>query len=139
MSSRQEGAATNQFESEWWTVDLPVNWMASQVNQCTTLRATPPIGVLQISAARNSAGPVQDSDLREFAIERLGPTVRLSRATYKFVLGFAAEHEDQSLFWREWWLRSGQTMLYVTYNVILKHKNSELLALEAILHSARTK
>ena len=130
---------TRTYESYWWSVELPPGWTASTEGECTTFRATPPLGALQISSARKNSGPVNDEDLREFARERLGHAPLLSAATYGPFSGFSAEREDESLFWKEWWLRSGQTMLYVTYNVIPKYKDSETDAVEAILRNARAK
>jgi hypothetical protein len=127
------------YESHWWSVDLPPGWTASAEGQCTTFRATPPIGALQISSARKDSGPIQDDDLKEFVSERLGRNAQLSVAVLGPFAGFTSEREEESLFWKEWWLRSGQTMLYVTYNVVPKYKDSEMNSVETILRNARAK
>jgi hypothetical protein len=127
------------YESRWWSVDLPPGWTASTGGECATFRATPPLGVLQISSARKNSASIQDDDLKEFANERLDRDVQLSVVAFGPFSGFTSEREEKSLFWKEWWLRSGQVMLYVTYNVRSKYKRSEMDAVEAILRNARAK
>ena len=127
------------YESLWWSVELPPGWTAFTEGECTTLRATPPLGALQISSARKASGPIEESDLKEFAKERVGNHSPLSPAAYGAFSGFTAVHTDDRLFWKEWWLRSGHLMLYVTYNVAKEYRNAETAYAEAILRSAKPK
>lgn len=98
------------YESHWWSGDLPPGWTASTEGQCTTFRATPPLGALQISSARKDSGPIQDDDLKEFANERLDRDTHLSAAAFGPFSGFSSEREEGALFWKEWWLCSGRIM-----------------------------
>jgi hypothetical protein len=127
------------YESTWWSVKLPAGWTASSEKECVTFRATSPLGALQISSARKNAGPVQDDELIEFAKERQVSRPQLSSVTYQCFSGFMAERKIDGLAWKEWWLRSGDTMLYVSYTVVPPFTDSEMADVEAILRSASAK
>jgi hypothetical protein len=125
------------YESKWWSIELPNGWTCVSEAECATFQATPPFGALQISSARKDAGPIDENDLKEFAIGRLGGIAHLRPVEYGPLSGFFAEREIQSRFWKEWWLRSGNTMLYATYNVPRDYRDMELGAVESMVRSAR--
>jgi hypothetical protein len=128
---------SNTFVSTWWSVDLPEGWIGHQEEKCATLSRTPPMGVLQMSAARKQEGPVTDDDLQKFARDQVPSGVRLCRAEFKSFSGFSAAYVKNQLFWREWWLRSGQLMVYVTYNVLQGKEHLEATDLDMILASLK--
>jgi len=82
------------------------------------------IGALQISAAFKGS-EVVDADLREFAADHLeaGATPRSTEAG-DFV-GFEISFSDGDRFWRQWYLRNGCQMLFVTYNCGLDSRGAE--------------
>ena len=139
VTSRKKttGSALGEvYESSWWSVVLPPGWTASRENECTTFRATPPLGALQISSARKDLQPVDDNDLKEFAREHSNSAATLCDVKYGSFVGFSAERSQAGLYWKEWWLRSGRLMLYVTYNVAVPYKDSEMSLVEGILRTA---
>jgi hypothetical protein len=124
------------YKSEWWSVDLPANWSGHRSNACSTFSAKPPLGVLQISAARKDTGIVSDDDLRDFAEDHIGrPGVRIEPAGLGLFFGFTAGHREDGLFWRKWWVRSGHLMVFITYNVNQDYEATEELVVSKILSS----
>ena len=123
------------FTSAWWSVELPPNWSANPDGNCATLRADPPLGVLQISAARKDTGVVTDQDLTEFAEMRIAPKTRLAGVSFGAFSGATAMYRKDGLFWQEWWLRSKDMMVYATYNVVQESEAAELRTVEGILAS----
>ena len=51
------------------------------------------------------------------------------------VAGVATEFVDQNRYWREWWLKGGATLVYVTYNVSLASKDQETEPIEQMISS----
>jgi len=51
------------------------------------------------------------------------------------VSGVTTEFEDQKRYWREWWLKGGATLVYVTYNVSLASKDRETEPIEQMIGS----
>ena len=123
------------YESEWWSIELPPHWSGYPDAGCSTFRAEPPLGVLQISAARKERTVVTDEDLREYTDERIASGVRPERASFDAFSGFTASQRKDGLFWQEWWLRSGKLLVYATYNVDQEYAAAELVGVSSILSS----
>lgn len=123
------------YRSEWWSIDLPANWSGHPDDACSTFRAQPSLGVLQISAARKDTGLVSEDDLREFAADRIAPGVPIEHASFPTFSGFTASHRKSGLLWKEWWLRSEHLMVYATYNVDQNDAAAEQVVVSMILSS----
>ena len=85
-----------------------------------------------MSAALKEAAPVTDDDLKELAGKRIGNRRAKTVKTAKFE-GIHVEYFDNDNFWREWWLRSGNLMLYVTYNIEKKLKDIERTTIDEFI------
>jgi hypothetical protein len=123
------------FKSAWWSINLPPGWTGIEEKECVTFRGSPSLGILQVSSARKDKGPVTDQDLREFAQSTAASNIQLHRVSYSRFSGFYAQYQKGSLFWKEWWLRSGQLMLYATYNMLQDKKELEEPIIEKIICS----
>jgi hypothetical protein len=123
------------YRSGWWSVVLPPGWLGYADAACSTFQAQPPVGALQISAARKESEGITDGDLREFAEGRVSTTTPLQYCAFGAFLGVTAQYRKDGLFWQEWWLRSGQLMVYVTYNVSQEHAAAEQGSISIILSS----
>ena len=130
-------AMSRTFDGAWWSVTLPLGWDGRPDKECATFQRNPPLGVLQISSARKDIGPVTAEDLREFAEERVASGVQLLEVSHGPFSGFSAEHSKEGRFWREWWLRSGQLTVYVTYNVAQGNARIEKDEVERIIESLK--
>ena len=127
-----EGTA---YRSEWWSVELPLGWIGYRGEECSTFQTQPPLGALQISAARKSDGPITDGDLQEFGAARVGPETELQESGFGAFTGFTARYRKDGLRWQEWWFRSGHLLVYVTYNVRQEDEPIEQAAISSILES----
>src|SRR5256885_1932487 len=94
------------FRSRWWAVSLPAHWQAVEDAECVTLSGTGFPSAFQISAARKDADFVADEDLKDFAMQRLRDEGLLRSVNVGRFTGFYAEHIENGIFWREWWLRA---------------------------------
>jgi hypothetical protein len=124
----------SNFSGVWWRISLPPGWSARQDEECVTFQGDPPIGALQISSARKSEGVVTDEDLMEFGASK---KAHLSPATHDRFSGFCAEYCKDGRSWNEWWLRCGDLLVYVTYNVELGSEEAERNAVTKIVASLK--
>jgi len=108
---------SKEFDGIWWCASLPNGWEAIREKQCATFTKDPGLGAVQVSAARRITGPVTDEDLIEFAGGRVPSGIELSELAFGAFSGFSAEYSKEGTHWKEWWLRSGSLILYITYNV----------------------
>lgn len=116
---------------------LPVSWQATEDNECVTLLRKHSPSAVQISAARKETGFITDEELKEFAAERLGDQISLCKVNTPEFTGFCAEYIKNSTFWREWWLRSNDLIVYVTYNIDVKYREAELGLVDEIIRDLR--
>jgi hypothetical protein len=122
-----------KFESNWWSVEIPEAWNAERDDVCATITANPEVGALQISAARNDEGLATDEDLLEFAEEHVKAGAKLREVTLGKLSGFFIHYSDEEFYSREWWLRSGNTVLLVTYTTELEQRGQEDSVVDQIL------
>lgn len=120
----------------YWTLKLPQNWSVSNEEDCVTFSGTPDLGALQVSA-REKEIPVDNDDLREFATQRCDPESRLHPIAIGSLVGYYAQSLQDDTLWREWWLRSGNIMVYITYNIEESAAGAEDDILEDMLSSLR--
>lgn len=130
---------TTVFNGNWWFLSLPSNWNGSREEQGYSFFGDPRLGTLQISAAQKEAENVRDEDLREFAQESLQKGARLQSVRVGRLVGFLAQRREGDLSWKEWWLREGKILLYVTYVVPIKDEKKESNQVVAILESLTVK
>ena len=125
------------FRTDWWTIEVPIDWTANQDPECATFLASPPIGALQISAAKKDNGLATDDDLRDFAGKHIEAGRALQHVHHGTFAGFAVEHVTQGRYWKEWWLRADNLMVFATYNCDEAQKGLEDSVAEVILSSLR--
>lgn len=125
---------TAHFGRETWSLLVPDDWRAWHDEECATLVADDEIGALQISAAFKDSD-VQASDLREFAAEHLEAGAKAKPTEAGDFVGFEIAFRDEDRFWRQWYLRNGRQMLFLTYNCDLESRSAEDAVLRDILAS----
>jgi hypothetical protein len=125
-------------KSNWWSVLVPDEWEVIEDGHCATLHAGLELGTLQISAARKGLRDVTPEELREFARDRESQGSRLTDIEYSAFLGIFAEYDQEGRHWVEWWLRSSELVLYVTFIVGICEKATARTEVESILNSLRT-
>lgn len=123
------------FVSAWWSAELPNGWRAVEEASCVTISRQPHLGVLQLSAATKPEGLVTEQDLRDFAEEHVVAGNLLVPVKYKTFSGFSIHYEKARFFWKEWWLSSGNLVIFATYNVEAGKEDIEKNDLESILSS----
>lgn len=118
------------------TLRLPSDWMATSEPDCVTLLArSNSRGALQISTVTKELGDITESDLREFALERVGEEVLLQNIQTRHLRGISAGYCRDGVFWQEWWLAAKSLMIYVTYNVEQPFKGLEDETVQEIVNS----
>jgi len=104
------------FDGIWWSVQVPNGWRAHADEKCATFHQARSFGAFQISSAQKDT-TITDTDLEEFANDRIPEGAELIRVAYSNFSGFTACFQKGDLIWREWWLRADRLMVYATYNV----------------------
>jgi hypothetical protein len=125
-----------EFKPKWWSVEIPKDWIVSEEADPVTISDPSNQVAVQISAARKDS-QVTDADLLEFASERLGPNVKPKQIKTSYFAGLFGQHTDPNFISREWWLRSGDLMLYVTFTRPIGIRSYDENVLEKLIDSLK--
>ena len=103
------------FQGNSWSITLLPEWTGEHEEECSTVYHPRGVGALKISSYSKDS-VVTESDLREFAQERIEAGAKLHESItgdFKgFTLAFAAEDE----FWQYWYVANSNKFLLITYN-----------------------
>jgi hypothetical protein len=123
------------YRSSWWSIELQPGWTASEGADCVSFSAAPSKGVLQASAIRKPSGSVTLEDLYEFASDPASQGTGFRTVAIGDISGIASERVKNTRYWKEWWLKKGSTMVYLTYNAPDASKEREVSAIDKIVSS----
>ena len=126
-----------EFKSNWWSLGIPTDWHAEVDEVCATFTLEPDIGVLQVSAARNDNGPATDDNLLDFAKAHIEAGAKLRKTACGAFTGFYFHYSDDDFYSREWWLRSDDTVVLVTYTCDLELKGQGDTLVDGILKTLK--
>ena len=127
----------SEFKSAWWSLQLPDDWSSEAEPDCTAFFADSGGGALQLSAARNSNGPATDDDLREFAAEHYDAGAPIQSVVCGAFTGFYLQHSRPGGYQRQWWLRSGDTVVLATWTSDPNQKGNEDAVVDTILKTLK--
>ena len=118
-----------------WSIDVSSEWSVTDHPECLTLEASDQ-GALQVSSAHKQAGPVVEEDLLLFADQHdsWGKSEPASCGAFD---GVVFEYIEGGSSWRRWFLKQGQTLLFITYNGTLQAAEREHAAVDHVLSTIR--
>ena len=124
------------IQSDLWAISCPEPWAVERDEDTVTCFDPAGPGALQFSALRNDA-PVDDKFLRHLAAEHLDAGAQAGQVEYGAFVGFELSYDVDEQFWREWYLRAGNVVVFVTYNCPLEAEGEEDAAVDAVLETMR--
>ncbi len=125
---------TTRFSAGWWSVELPPGWHGEIGKRGVGFERTPALGWIQVTCA-HKPGPATDADLEAIAALRTSGGVPLHALACGMFTGFTADHVEDGTFWREWWLRYGNMIVYASYNVAEESKDAETAEVDRLVGS----
>lgn len=122
------------FQYPLWSISLPDDWEEEHDDEGVTLFDPQGSGSLEITTLEQDE-PVDDGFLEYMAEEHLEAGAEPEEVECGDFEGFELSYGDAEHYWREWYLRAGNLMLYVTYHCPLADEGSEDDAVDAILET----
>lgn len=123
------------YSSDWWSIELPSGWSASEGSDCVAFSRGFRAGVLKVSAVRKPDGCIVNADVAEFIGElNQGCLVPVDAEQY---FGFTRNCQRDGTFLTEWWLAHGSVLVYFTYERTPDIGSNELDGIRRIVESAR--
>lgn len=117
-----------------WSIDLPDAWEDEADDDGITLFDPEGSGALRISAVEREE-EIGDDFLDYMAAEHLEAGAEPEEVDCGDFDGLELSYGDDDHYWREWYLRAGSVMLYVTYHCPLADEGREDDTVDAILET----
>jgi hypothetical protein len=119
-----------EFESTWWSIQLPTGWRADREDSCTTISSETGVGALQVSAYQHEGEAVSEKDLSEFSEGDYPEGVSVIDHRFGAFTGLHVSFSENGMYWRKWWLCKDSLLLFVTYNCSVENQNAEYAAID---------
>jgi len=124
----------NKYVSTNWSLNLAEGWVSEFDDDCHTFYHPEGVGALQISAYTIET-PVTDEDLIENTGLDEDGIAHLGKNDWGQFHGYQLIYGVDNTFWRKWWLRNGNVLLFVTYNCDAQDTDIESTTINNIMAS----
>lgn len=126
----------SEYKSTYWTINYPSHWIVRKHKEGFSFYSENGVGALQISAYSKD-DEVTERDLIEFAKEEVPEGEDLSKAAIGKYSGIESDFKLADHYWRMWFLRKNQVMLFMTYNCEFEVKNEEREIIDQIVSTLK--
>jgi hypothetical protein len=121
------------IESQWWILELPDEWDAEQEDESIVISDEDGVGEIVITTLEKEDGDVSDDELRECTADLeqeggVGETVNVAD-----IKGYYYTYQEDDEAVREWYLRSDNLLLLITYSCALDNAGMDDGAVDDIL------
>ena len=126
-------------ETQWWFIDLPAEWQASQDQETIVIGDQDNVGEIAITTLQKAQGEVSEGELQDYAAESLaqyGPAQLYELAELQG-LYFAFREAGEAV--REWYLRAGSLLVLITYCCDDENAGMDDSAVDEILDTLQLK
>lgn len=120
-------------QTEWWCLELPDEWSADMEDDCVTISDCDSVGSIDITVVRKDSGNVSEEELRDFSSDLLDAGERPNEVVVNEASGLLFAYDEEGHAWREWYLRKGPVLVYITYNSELENKGLDDAIVDEIL------
>ena len=112
----------NVVGTEWWTLELPEEWLAEEDEEGVVISDQDGIGVIEISTLWRDSEQIDEKDFEVFAEEVIAAGYPRTNVQLGQLKGWLFSYSDSDGWWREWYLFHANLFLYVTYNCAMDHQ-----------------
>jgi hypothetical protein len=117
------------LESQWWMMELPEEWQASQEDEMIIIADQDGVGEIAITTLEKEDGEVDDNDLQQF-IEGLGQGKQVEVSGLG---GYYFEYREEGDALREWYLGADNLLVLITYACDAENAGMDDSAVDEIL------
>ena len=109
-----------RFAGDGWSIEVPQGWTVREEDECVHFVPPGRGDGMRLTAARKGEGRVKDADLVDFASEHLDAGAPRRDVRLGDFVGFEIAFDTDDLAVREWTLRAGNVLLFVSYGCVLQ-------------------
>ncbi|MCZ6475465.1 MAG: hypothetical protein O6700_03995 [Gammaproteobacteria bacterium] len=122
-----------EINDSWERIDE--NWPVDDLLSTVTLRSPNGVGVLKIGFY-NALAIVSEGALRR--LTNLESSIPLTWQNWGDYSGYQYDYLERGSFYRQWWLTSDGTIIFITYQSDPESKDIETEEIDRIVHSIMT-
>ncbi len=123
----------NVLETEWWTMALPPEWWAESEEDSILVGDRDDVGCIEISTLHKEQGEFDMAELRDMARAESEQVLDWRRATLGDFEGVVSQFVEEGTAIREWYVRHGALMLYITYSCEEENAGMDDAAVDELL------
>lgn len=123
----------NVVETEWWILDLPVEWQAEQEDETIIISDEDGVGELAITTLEKQGGVVSDQELLALAEELVDEYGSPDAVNLAELTGFYFSYNEEGLSLRDWYLKFDNKIILITYSCELENSAMDDAAVNEIL------
>jgi hypothetical protein len=132
----------SKLSGETWELTLADKWQAEANEDCITITHPQGVGALQISAFQKKHGQLISLEELQWQVIEHSPIpqshlAKLQEQQWGQFSDLQVIYAMQGTFWRKWWLRHANTLLFVTYNCEQKSDSVETAAVNGMMSTLR--
>jgi hypothetical protein len=128
---------TGLFKALRWSIQLSKNWESEVNEECYTFFHPEGYGALQISDYTKDT-PITDEDIIDLVEFNEEEKLHLRKVKFGDFEGLHLVYSDEkNTFWRKWWVKNDQLLLFITYNCDVKDKEYNVNTINKMLSSLR--
>lgn len=123
----------NILETDWWILELPPEWDASQDDDVIVITDEDEVSVIEISTLCREDRDVNSGDLDAFSADLRSDGLIAKDVSIGTFSGLYFSHQDQGYAVREWYLRQRKLFVYITCSCLNEHAGMDDSAVDEIL------
>lgn len=120
------------LETDFWSIDLPEEWLAEQDDESIIIADQDGVGQLEITTFNKETDAVSDAELRTF-VDEADSAGNATVVKVAALEGYCLRYEEDDESIREWYLRGEQLWLYITYSCDMENQGLDDAAIDAIM------
>ena len=106
----------NVLETEWWTLAIPPEWWADSEDDSILVGDQDDVGCIEISTLHKDAGEFDEQSVLDIARSGAEQSLNWQAVTLGDFSGVVSSYVDDGAAVREWYVASGDKLLFITYS-----------------------
>ena len=126
-------------ESQWWFIELPEEWQASQQDETIVIADEDGVGEIAITTMEKEQGDVDDQELQDYTLELVKQHGAGQPCQLQELQGYYFSFREEGEAVREWYLRVGKLLVLITYSCDDENAGMDDSAVDEILDTLQIK
>lgn len=122
-----------RYSHDTWSIELPSGWQVDEDSDVIGFFHPNGCGIFEVSTFFADDGDISEEEIREFAEVETPDSVNL-----KYLSGVYKRESEEGDSIDQWWLSSGNQLLYATYTCPVGQDNAEAEEREQLIQSLRS-